>query len=340
MKNIKYIVGVDIASETFAASVSTAPDKVFGTKDNIPNSLDGFQSYVQWLQQQGISPDKSLVCMENTGVYTEGLCYFLSACGYSVVVEAPHKVKRSFDKLTKNDRVDSQQIAEYGWRYLDELRQWEPNDEVFEQIKTLYSTREHLTKQLTANTNALKALKRKVVQTPLAQNSYEQLNKQISENIKDIDKEIQRLIDKNPSLKYLTDLADSVPGVGKALSCCLMVITDGFSEPLDYKQTASLIGIAPHENSSGKSVRRKAHSTQHGHPAIRKLLHLAALSVAVHSEEFREYYLRKVAQGKPPMVVYNNIANKLLKMVFAVVESRTPYIKNYRSINPIYLKSS
>jgi transposase len=67
---------------------------------------------------------------------------------------------------------------------------------------------------------------------------------------------------------------------------------------------------------------------------------LAAMSVATHNVEFRRYYLRKVAEGKPKRLVLNNIANKLLKVVCALVQSESVYIPNYKSVNPMLLKSA
>ncbi len=334
----KYFIGIDIGSEDFTVSIITTPTDMISTKEKITNNHEGFESYVKWLSEQGINSQESLTCVENTGVYGELLCYFLHEQGYKVAIEAPHKVKRAFNDLTKSDRVDSRKIAEYAYRFIDQLSVWKPNDEVFEQIKVLYSTREHLTEQVIANENALKALQRKAIQTPVANKTYEKLNKELKNRIKTIDKEIDSFINKNPTIKRMTDLADSVPGVGKQLSGHLMVMTEGFTTNLSYKELSSFIGIAPHEHTSGKSVHRKSRSTQHGNPAVRKLLHLAARSVSTHIEEFRQYYLRKLAEGKPKRLIYNNISNKLIKIVLAVVRSGSGYVKTYKSINPMYLK--
>lgn len=338
MEDTKYFIGIDIASEDFTVSVCTAPGRDVVSKEKIPNNHGGFEEYVAWLCKQGIAVEESITCMENTGVYTEHLCYFLHEKGYAVIVEPAHKVKRAFHELSKSDRIDARQIAEYAYRFKDQLSVWKPNDEIYEQIKVLYATREHLTGQLIANENALKAIRKKVIQTPVANKTYEKLDKELKYRIAIIDKEIDSLIDKNPTLKRLADLADSVPGVGKLLSGHLIVITEGFTTNMEYKKLGSFLGIAPHEHTSGKTVYRRSRSTQHGNPAVRKLLHLAARSVATHVEEFRIYYLRKLAEGKPKMVIYNNIANKLIKIVLAVVRSGTGYVKTYRSINPIYLK--
>lgn len=71
---------------------------------------------------------------------------------------------------------------------------------------------------------------------------------------------------------------------------------------------------------------------------MRKLLHLAARSVVTHRVEFKEYYLRKQAEGKPKRLILNNVENKLLKIIWAIIREEKPYSPRYRSVNPKYLK--
>lgn len=336
METVTYFVGIDIACDDFTATIVDQPDRVIGLREKINNRLDGFNNLDAWLSQQGVTIGNSVLCMENTGVYSEALCYYLVAAGYRVAVVPPHHAKKRFTTLTKTDRVDSKQLAEYACRYYDQLRFWRPREPVLEQIRVLYATREHFTRQLIANKNALAALEKKVVKTKLAIVSYQEMIAEIIRRIKALDQEIEKLIKDNPAYKQLSDLADSVPGVGQPLANSLMVITEGFTTNLDHRKLCSLLGLAPHEHQSGKSIQYRPRSVGHGNPRIRKLLHLAARSVATHVAEFRNYYLRKLAEGKPKLLIYNNIANKLIKIVMAVVRSRTPYIKGYRSVNPTY----
>ena len=73
---------------------------------------------------------------------------------------------------------------------------------------------------------------------------------------------------------------------------------------------------------------------------MRKLLHLAARSLVTHDRNFRKYYLRKLEEGKPKKVVLNNVANKLLKVLCAIIRDQTAYNGNYKSINPMMLNNA
>jgi hypothetical protein len=50
---------------------------------------------------------------------------------------------------------------------------------------------------------------------------------------------------------------------------------------------------------------------------------------------FEEYYLRKIAQGKAPRLVLNNIENRLLRIACAVLRDQRPFIPDYRSLSPL-----
>jgi len=338
MTRPEYFLGIDIASETFTASVLTAPGEIVIVRENIPNTSEGGAGFVSELEAEQITAKNSVLVMEATGVYGESLCYFLHAKGFKVAVEPPNAVKKAFRSKRKNDTVDSQQIAEYGYRFFDTLRVWKPKADLLEQIRTLLTTREQFTKQRTANQNTLRALKRKVVQTPLATQLVQENIQRLGEEIKAIDKAIKDLIGQDPTLKEKGQLADKVPGVGLLLTANLMVVTSGFSEHVDPKSLAAYIGICPYEHESGTSVKRKPTSDRHGTGRLRKLLYLASLSVRMHNAQFKKYFYRKVAEGKPERLVLNNIANRLLRVICATVKSGTPFIENYRSVNPALLK--
>ena len=67
---------------------------------------------------------------------------------------------------------------------------------------------------------------------------------------------------------------------------------------------------------------------------LRKLLYLAALNLKQHSEVHGRYYARKVAEGKPSRLVLNNLSNKLLRIICAVIRDARPYHEKHRSMGP------
>ncbi len=197
--------------------------------------------------------------------------------------------------------------------------------------------REQFVKQKVATLNKLYAYKKHVVQVPLIvqalQDSLDQTNKLIAT----IEKELNRYIKKDKDIFKRTSTLKSISGFGTLLSANIIAITDDFNQITEYKTLAAFIGIAPYKYRSGSSIRKKDRSRKYSPPRARKLLRLAAQSVATHDKTFRKYYLRKLEEGKAKSLVLNNIANKLLKLAYTMIKNDTNYIKNYKSIHPMYV---
>lgn len=333
MTQFKYFVGIDIVSSTWTASVGVMPWKVVLTPQEFENTEDGFQTWLDWLKKHHILPDQTVVCMEATGVYGEGLAYFAFAKGYRVAVQPPLEVKRAFKpNMRKTDAVDSLQIAEYAARYADKLSLWQPRNEVLEQIKVLLATREQFVVQNAAHQTSLKTIQRKPVKTPFAEHAHLEMIEFFKKQIHAIDTEIRRLIESDPTFKHMLILLLTVPGVGLLLAAHMILLTQ---VSLNYKQLNSFLGIAPNEHSSGSSVHGHPTSRHFGPSPIRKLLYLAALSVSTHRKQFRVYFLSKTQAGKPARVVLNNIENKLVKIICAVLRTNSPYNPEYQPLQSL-----
>jgi len=341
MKKNKFFIGLDIACDDFVASIYESPEKQPITKETIENNPDGFSVFVNWLKQYDINSSNAIICMEATGVYSEACAYYLAANGFKVSVEPPLKVKRAFDPVGhKTDPVDSRQIAEYAYRYTDELRFWKPKDEIVEKMRQLLAARERFTKQSVMIQNAMKSYERHVIKVPLIEKADQKTLKEVKKHIAEIDKELDKLIRQNPTISNMSNQLKSIPGVGLLLAANLIVMTDSFRAISDYKPLAAFLGICPYQHRSGKSVYRQPHMRIFGPSYARKLLMLAARSVATHEVSFKRYYLRKQAEGKSKQLALNNIANKILKIACAMIRDNKSYIKEHRSINPMCLKTA
>jgi transposase len=196
-----YYIGLDMACDSFVASIYQNPEQKVITKENIENNPDGFSMFVNWLKEHNIDSSNSIICMEATGVYSEACAHYLVANGFRVSVEPPLKVKRAFDPVGhKTDPVDSRQIAEYAFRYSDELKLWQPKQEIVEKIRQLLTAREQFTKQSVAIQNSIKAYEKHVIKVGLIIKAHQETLKEIKKHIAAIDKELDRLIRQNPNI--------------------------------------------------------------------------------------------------------------------------------------------
>ena len=336
--HFEYFIGVDIASETFVATTLEKSLKPLLVAKEFSNDPDGFDAFVTWLTAAKVDKRTAVICMEATGVYAEALCYCLHAQDWWVAVHPPLEVKRAFAPVGhKTDSVDSRQIAEYAVRFTDKLRRWQPRKALLEQIRTLLNTREQFVRQKTMHKNTLHALKRKPVRTPLAEKLLLESIAHFTKNIKTIESEIKDSIKKDDNLYGQFLLLLTIPGVGLLLASHVLVLMASLHSMHNPKAVSAWLGISPYEKRSGTSVFGKAHSRGYGPTTMRKLLHLAARSVRTHNPVFQKYFERKVAEGKSKKLVLNNISNKLVKIICAVLRENKPYIPNYQSINPAVL---
>ena len=295
-----FFIGLDIACDNFVASIYESPEKKIITKEAIENNPDGFTVLVNWLRQYGIDSSNCIICMEATGVYSEACSHYLAANGFKVSVEPPLKVKRAFDPVGhKTDPVDSRQIAEYAYRYTDELKFWRPKQDIVEKIRQLLTARERFTKQSVITQNAMKTYEKHVIKVALIEKANHETLKEIRKHIAEIDKELDKLIRQNPRISQISNHLKSIPGVGLLLASSLIAMTDSFNNISDYRTLAAFLGICPYQYQSGKSIYRQPHIRIFGPSYARKLLMLAAC---------------------------------------AMIKNDKPYIQNYRSINPLCLK--
>jgi len=79
----------------------------------------------------------------------------------------------------------------------------------------------------------------------------------LEKEIEQIEKELDKIIDKDTNLKNKYRLAKSVPGIGKITALSLLYYTNEFTLFVSAKKLACYCGVAPFARESGTSVRGK-----------------------------------------------------------------------------------
>ena len=121
----KYFIGIDFAKEKFDVVVlqeGRLSDK--GDHAQFPNNANGVCMLEKWLRRtcgKDVA-SRSVVCGENTGVYSVTASKRLVMDGYTVCLESALRIKRSLGLTRgKNDKQDARSIAEYAARHRDRL---------------------------------------------------------------------------------------------------------------------------------------------------------------------------------------------------------------------------
>ena len=325
-------VGIDISKDlNYVTGIYTPKNKAFYSVifENSPVGFAKLDIYLRRLKTK----ESMIICMESTGVYGEKLCHYLYNAGYTVHVEPPQYVRRAFRLKRKTDRVDSLMIAEYAYRYSDQLHLWKPQDALIEQIRIYLNNREIYQKEQTAHKNMLKAISHK--EETALEHSHTDTIEFLHTKIKDLDDNLVKLIqwkaDKNTQTGF--EMLLTIPGVGWLWAFNFFIVTEGFHQ-LNYRQIASYLGLVPYEYTSGTTVIKNPKTDRSGPDQFRKLLYLSAISVC-RVGKFKTYFQQKKAEGKNGKLILNNIQNKLLKIACACVRDKKPYHEGHRSINPL-----
>jgi transposase len=285
-----------------------------------------------FLKDLNLEIHEALFCMEYTGIYSEHLLKVLHKLDANIWMERAEHIKRSIGLTRgKNDSLDSKRIAEYARRHQDSARLWKPDRDVIQQMKLLLSERSRLVKVKKILDVPIKESKAFIDKKnyKLIKGASKSSIAAISKDLDRINKEIQKLIKGDEKLKELDGYITSVPNIGPVISASTIVATNEFVKISDPRKFACHSGIAPFEHRSGTSIRGKTRVSHMADKSLKTLFHLAAICAISYKGEFKDYFERKVAEGKNKMLVINAIRNKLIHRVFSCVNNRRKYKKDY-----------
>jgi transposase len=268
--------------------------------------------------------------MESTGTYHCRLAYFLFEHGVPLSVVNPLSVKRFSQALmlrTKTDKADCQMLLKYGRHFTPVL--WKPKDNCYVELQQLINMSSQLIKQESAMKNQMEAIDYSVVQNQWVKVKLEERIKQIQQDLKEIDKAMEKLIvlHEKENFEHLT----GIPGIGKKTAIVLIALTQGMKEFDSAKQISSYFGLCPRIYESGTSVKGKTKICKMGMEMIRKLLYMCALSAKKCNKTCQELYNRLLQKGKKKKLALIAVANKLLKQAFSIIKNNSIYNVNFLS---------
>jgi len=330
----KSFIGIDVSKLTL--DVCIINNEGFVEHHQFENNRKGFKKIQTWLVSTKVfNYSNALFCMEHTGIYTRELVEYLLMQDAKVWMESALHLKRSMGMTRgKNDKVDAYRIARYAMTNGDKAKFVMPTNKTLQRIKDLMSNRKRIKKSIQSLKVSVKELKRV---DKAAGKELEAFNKPaltgLLKSKQAIEKRMQELINSDEELKRIFQLVTSVKCVGPVLAIELMVYTHSFTRMTDVKQLACYCGVAPFSHTSGTSVKGKTGTSNFANMGLKSTLHLAAISSTQYVPELKQYYERKVAEGKKKMSVINAIRNKLLNRVLTVVKRGTPYVENYSQNN-------
>lgn len=332
MKNL--FIGIDFSKKKFDASMFESGKPQEQKHEVFENNGSGFKSLLDWVQSNSsVASSQWLFCGEHTGLYSLSLSLFLVKKNLFMWLENPMQIKKSTGiKRTKTDKVDSADIALYAWRFQDKARCYTPSGKTMSDLKLLFAYRERLTGMKVTLVVSAREIRQVMKRDTTARFMYEdsraeivRLNKKISK----IEEMMKQKIIEDEQVRQNYELTTSVKGIGMVNAIAFIVTTDNFTRFDSARQYACYCGVVPFEKSSGTSLKGGKHISRIANIRVKTYLTQAARSAVLYDQQLKEYYDRKLKQGKKDQVIINNVRNKLLQRVFAVIRKRKPFENNY-----------
>jgi transposase len=318
-------VGVDIAKAKFDAVLGQddgsrkkqkkAKHKVFD------NNEAGFQNFQAWL---GVSTQEQLhVCMEATNSYGFALAYFLTGQGYKVSIVNPRQIKAFAEselKRNKTDKLDAAVIAEFCQQKSPRL--WQPVSEKMQEFQALYRRWETLKDMAAREKNRLESERNTQVRSSIESHlAYLEDQRGAVETALDIH------VQADPGLSHHHELLESIPGIGKVTSYCLLAEVP-FEVFQHVNELTAFAGLNPKVHTSG-NFQGRTKISKVGSARLRKALYFPAIAAAQHNPLVQPLVQRLTNENRCQLFILCAVMRKLLHLAFGVLKSNTPFDPNF-----------
>lgn len=312
------IVGIDVSKRTLDLCVKPA-----GITLQVSNDLAGFK-----LLKQQLGAHRAIIVMEHTGLYSRKLEAFLQRHLIDFCKVPALQIKRSLGVVRgKNDRIDAMRIAEYGWLRKDQLIPTCATAAGLHELQDLLTLRAKLVKDRSGFINRAKELQHgsSYPRANPIHTCHEHMIKVFSEQIAKIEACILETIKADKALHQTFLLLKSIKGVGTVIAAQMIASTDNFKKFDNARKFNCYAGLAPFSHESGCSIRHRSRVSHLASKKIKTLLNLSAFCAIRVDAELKQYYTRRVAEGKGKMSCINIIRAKIVARMFAVVKRQSPY---------------
>lgn len=296
------------------------------------NTKDGINQFLAWLPTIDIKPDNMVVGIEGgAGMQYELLRQLL--LNYSNVYEINPvytKQRRAFGtRADKSDPFDAKLIAEVLTKKLAELPRI-TKDQLSSQrliLKKVVWFYEEVTLQGARLQTQLKQVK---VQYTLCSNTAEKkilggivkdqirTLTQIRKQQRKLEEDLKTVLNSEGGGNLLT-----IPGIGVTLAAKIISHSGGITRFKSIDKFIKYSGIAPTEKSSGKS-KRYIKNTK-GNRKLNSTFYLAALGQINWNPKAKEYYQKKIKEGKSKKQALVCVMKRIACIVYGMLKSGEAY---------------
>lgn len=148
----------------------------------------------------------------------------------------------------------------------------------------------------------------------------------LKKTVQTLEQEQQQLCAKHYPIQMA--IVQSIPGIGPISVTSLLSHLPAIENFDNYRKVIAFVGTDPVIRQSGMYLGR-ARISKKGSPHLRRRLYLCAMRVIQKEGVFKDYYQRLREKGKPAKVALIAVANKLLKILYALLSKGEMFDANY-----------
>jgi transposase len=297
-------VGIDVSKKQLDVAIGEKGDFW-----SVANTSPGIDKLVKRLQVL----DPALIVVEATGGLETAGMIKMGAAQLPVALVNPARVRefaKAVGQFAKTDKLDARLLARFAQTLKPPVSHLPSPEE--RHLTGLVRRRRQIIEMRTAERNRLGTL-------PLDSHFHKSVQEHIdwlSKEIKSLDKEIAKDIQRDPEWASKDAILQSTLGVGRITAFTLLAELPELGQR-NRKQIASLAGVAPMNNDSGP--RRGKRRIRGGREEVRRVLYMAALTATRHNSVIRDFYQKLLASGKKKKVALTACMRKLLVILNAMI---------------------
>ena len=303
-------VGIDIAKDRLDVHVRRSGEE---HGECFAAARDG--KALEGLTERLSALEPTLIVMDATGGFEAIVAAALAGAKLPLAVVNPRQIRdfaRATGKLAKTDALDAAAIAHFAEAIRPEA-QAVPDEEA-QRLNALVSRRRQVIDMATAERLRLKQTRQKKIIRYI-----EKLLKLLTEQLKELDREINDQVRGSPVWREADDLLQSVPGIGPVVARTLLAELPELGH-LNRKQIAALVGVAPINRDSGKM--RGKRMIGGGRASVRTALYMATMVAYRCNPIISAYFKRLSNAGKPFKVALTACMHKLLLILNSIVRDK------------------
>ena len=301
-------VGIDVAKDKLDIAVLGE-----AKAGQVANDEKGIASLVK--KMQALKP--TLIVVEATGGYQRAVVLRLYEAGLPVAVVNPVRVRqyaRASGLLAKTDKLDAFNLAEFGKQM--KPRKFEAKSEGGRYVSALLVRRRQLEEMLKAEKSRLRTVSGEM------RGSVERMIEMLKEEIKRLEKELDRFMKENTDWQEQEAILTSAKGVGRITATTLLAELPELGK-LDRKKIAALVGLAPMNFDSGK--KRGYRKTKGGRMEVRNVLYMSTLVATRYNPLIKAQYQELQRRGKVKKVALTACMRKFLTILNAMMRDKVPF---------------